>query len=130
MQILKYFTVQYLFQSGFINLARSDWAYIYLAGALTLGGLALLIFSLGVKDRLLKYIISKWIALLLTIGILALLWSLFRYQAVATLSARIIIILIYLIGLAWTVSIIRFWRGPYRHQKKAFRNEQLKRKYI
>ncbi len=128
--ISQYFTTQYLFQTGFVNLRLSDKLFFWIAATLVLIAVAKFIYKMGVRDQLTKSLLIRWFWLCLTIGLLGLIWSAFRYEAVVSLSARIIVILIYLGGLVWAGYVIKYWCGTYRRLRKEQNEQQLKQKYM
>lgn len=129
-RLSKYFTNQYWFQTGFVNPTRSDLIFFSVALILFVAAIGFSIFNAGVKNRLLKDLIGRWIVLGYTIGGLGLIWSGLRYQAILSLSAHVVIISFYIIGLVWAGYLIKYWRGDYKKLQQVQKQEMQKQKYM
>jgi hypothetical protein len=128
--ISKFFSYQYLFETGFVNLSSSDRAFFIISSTLLAIGLGAAIFNFGSRDVLRRRLVNRWVTLLVTIGGLGLIWCLFRYEAVASLSAHIIILALYLAALVWAYYILRYTFTVYKKLRAEYQQQQIKNKYL
>lgn len=128
--ISKLFSYTFWFQTGFVNLGRTDKIYFAVSALLFIVGVALGIFSGGMRERFNKHLARRWMTLGMTIGGSGLVWSFLRYEAVQSISARLIAFLIYVIGVVWAYYIVRFWLKDYRVLKADHEKEQLRQRYL
>jgi len=130
MDKLKYlFSYEYLIQTGLKSLTSTDKVYWLLALILLALGIFAFIYKYG-KNPLTRALAARWDHMLLTTSLLALVWTLFRYQLVNTLSAHIFIFIVYLVGLVWAVKIARYYFGKYKVQLADYQREEMKKKYM
>lgn len=124
------FTTEYLFGGTIPGFGPSDKFFLLLSVLLVVVGIALWIFSKATKNKLKKDLFSRWQTMFLTIGVAGLAWAGMRYELVRFLSAHIVIILIYLLGLYWAFRILRYWLGEYRKILAQQEKDQLRNKYL
>ena len=126
----KLLSYSFWFQTGFVNLGRTDKIYLTISALLLLVGIAIGIFSGGMRDRYNKLLARRWMTLGITIGLCGLAWSFLRFEAVQSISAHIVAFIIYAAGLVWAYFIVRFWLKDYRVLRAEHEKEQLRQKYL
>lgn len=125
-----FFSSEYLIGGTIPGFAPSDKFFLLISAILVVVGIALWIFTKATKSKLQKDLFSRWQVLSLTIGLAGLIWAGMRYELIRFLSMHIIVILIYVAGLYWAFTIVRYWLGEYRGLKKQLELEQQKSKYL
>lgn len=127
----KYLTAQYWFGNPVppaITLA--DKTVFWVSLVVFVVGFALVIYKTRVKDKGKKYLISRIYTLLLTIGLLGMIWFGLRDQLIKMFGVRIVPILIYLVGLWWAWMLWKYYKNVYLRDKYLAEQEQLKSKYL
>jgi len=114
--------------SSFLNQIDKNFGYFFLG--LLLVGIIIRIFVWLSKNQLNRRLLLKFWHLLLTIGILGLLWFGFRYENTPILSIRAWMGSILIIGLIWLVFVLKFLAFDYRKLKSEYEREVLKNKYV
>lgn len=131
MQLIhKLFSPDYLFGYAYSGLTRSDKIY-FAAGLILLAlGIFSFIYKLASKNRHKREYMQRWVNMFLTIGILVVIWFGLRYELIQGLSARIVVLFIYLWGLVWAIFILRYHLKKYRPAMNEYIKDQQRKKYM
>ncbi|MDB4939801.1 MAG: hypothetical protein JWO40_226 [Candidatus Doudnabacteria bacterium] len=125
------FTSEYMFAPSFVGLhSISDKLFLALALILLAIAIFFVVTIKNIKNPIQKNLYSRWQNLGFTISILVLIWIFLRYEGIAQISDHWIVLVIYLIGLIWAGSIIRYVLNQYKPKMDAYKGEQLKKKYM
>jgi hypothetical protein len=123
-------TSRYWFGQALPGFHSTDYVYLAYAVLLVIVGIGLVLYKRSTKDRLRKDLISRWYHFAFTIGILGLLWTLFRYELVRTLSLRAVIFAIYTAGDIWLIYLLKYTLVDYKKKRELADREEQKRKYM
>ena len=98
----------YWFSQPYI--ARGGLAWVWFGGfmALLIGGVALQIARQYQTEALKKEVLRRWVNLLLTMGILGLIWMFLRQERIPVLAWRAWLLIWLALGLVWLYKIFRY----------------------
>lgn len=131
MQLIhKLFSPDYLFGYAYNGITRSDKIYFAMALILLALGIFTFVYKLASKNRHKREYLQRWVNMFLTIGVLGAIWFGLRYELIQGLSSRIIVLLIYLWGIAWAIFIIRHYFKKYRPTMAEYVKDQQRKKYM
>jgi len=129
-----YFSSQFLFGTGVILYSHGDRYLLIFNIILFLAGVLVNVLSSrkSKKNQPASVLLGKWASLLLTMGVLTMLWSVMREQGIVLLSSHIIVAGLYLITIIWALPIIKYQCTKYKvfaaeHKKLVEREKYLPR---
>ena len=129
-----YFSSQFIFGTGITLYSRGDKYLLIFNIILFLAGVLVNVMASrkNTKNQPKAVLLAKWASLLLTIGVIALLWSVMREQGIVLLSSHVIIAATYIVAIIWAVPIIKYQCTKYKsfaaeHQKMIEREKYLPR---
>ena len=126
----KYFSSQYWFGNPVPPaLGHADKLAFVIGLVLAAIGFALMYYRTTIKDRAKKNLIAKKYNLLITIGLLAMVWFGFRFELIKIFGTRIVVAIIYVVGLIWAYYVWRYYKRVYLHDKYLAEQEQIKNRY-
>ncbi len=130
MNFKKIFTSDFFFTIDIAKLHRTDWV-VFIVGALLIAvGLFISILRRNKANPYSKSVLSRLSRLFITIGLLELLWFLFRFEAVKWFGTRFTAALVLLIGLIWLAAILKDYFKNHKKRTTEWEKEQLKLKYL
>jgi fatty acid desaturase len=126
-----YLSAAFLLSTGVGVYSHADKVLLYFNALLIVGGvLTWYFYNRERENRAYKMLMQRFTSMLLTIGILASIWSILREQGVVMLSSHVVILAIYLVLLIWLVTIIKFEATDYQVLVEAQRKEDARQKYL
>lgn len=127
-----YFSSNYLFTPSIPGFPfhLSDKLYFQFGILLFVIALALAFFRRSLRNPVKKNLLKRWQSLTLTIGMLALVWTAFRYEDIPFFSMRIWIWVIYIIGLIWAGYVLKYWLKHHKKHLLEFEAEEIKKRYM
>jgi hypothetical protein len=127
----KYLTAQYWFgQPIYPAYGKADQAVFILGLVLTAIGFGLMYYRTVVKDKPKKRLLSRIYNPLITIGLLSVLWFGMRYELIQMFSTRIVVVLIYLVGLIWAYYVWKYYKNVYQREIYMSEQEQQRNRYL
>lgn len=111
----------------------SDKIFLIIGALLVLGGIIALVYVFFAHNEFLEKV-AKWKAkVLITIGLLEMLWFVFRYEYVQVFSVRLVAVLLLVIGAFWMYYPVKYFFTRYKvdlaeAERKASREKYLNRK--
>jgi hypothetical protein len=126
----RFFSTEYLFQINRVALTRADKVFLIIGLALVAIAVVVRIAMFFMKDRLKRGLFSRFFNLILTIGLLEVLWYGLRYEHVVFFGSHFVALIFLLIGLVWLGFIIKYWWKVYPLEKEKMRKENVKLKYL
>ncbi len=82
------------------------------------------------KDKLRSSLDNLWFLVTFWIGLFSLLWAGLRYETVEYLSANVIDLTIFVIGIVWALFILKYQFTTYRRARMLYNKELEKKKYL
>lgn len=126
-----YFSANFLLSTGVGVYSNGDKALLYLNLAMVIGGaITAIIAGRQHGKHAFKILLQRFASLLLTMGIIALIWSVLREQGVVMISSHVVVLAVYLIALIWLIMIIRYEATDYQVLAEAERREEERQKYL
>lgn len=127
----KFWDPSYLFGRNPALLSRSDNIFLW-AGAtfIAICVIAKILALRSDKQNPTRFLFNRLFHNFLTMGLLVLIWSGFRYENIPWLSTHIVILVLFLIWLIWIIFIVKYALSEYPKQKKIWQEEKVKRKYL
>lgn len=127
-----YISAQFLLSTGVAAYSRGDKFLLLFNAILFILGIIFSVVSSRIKrkNQAASKLIARWSALLITMGVLALFWSLLREQGIVLLSAHIIILLIYICALIWVYYVLRYQFTVHKSLAAEQRRLAEKQKYL
>ena len=122
--------IQSLFQINPLFINPQEKLFLFLGGALVLLAIVFKIAAVLAPSPMDKKVRNKFYGLFLTVGLLELLWYLFRWQNARFLGTPFVAWLLILIGLAWLVFILVGFFKSYKSEKGNWEKEQARLKYL
>ncbi len=113
-----------------VTVHLTDKIVLYVGAGLLLLGVIFLIIKLISSDKLKKPHFRSISSILITTGLLEMLWYVLRWQYVSVLGARLTALLIGLVGLICLWKPISYFVFKYRSDVNLLSKEELKDKYL
>lgn len=110
-----------LFEKGF---------FILFAAMIILGALVRIVARKKGTDRFAKDVKMRWGAMLLTMGLLGLVWFFFTYEGVSLFGARFWFLIWLVGGTVWAVSILRYAKNKIPGMKEQAKSHADANKYL
>ena len=126
----KFFTVAYMFGPYAIAMSRSEKMFFGISVLLLVLSAILYVAKHTSKDKLRSGLLSLWFHVTFWIGLFSLLWAGLRYETVEYLSANIIDVAIFVIGIVWALFILKYEFTTYRRARALYDKELEKKKYM
>ncbi|OGF02899.1 MAG: hypothetical protein A3J07_01475 [Candidatus Doudnabacteria bacterium RIFCSPLOWO2_02_FULL_49_13] len=122
----------YLFGPVPTDFTRSDVIFFWTAVIFVALAAAAKVFTVtrDLRQSPRRHLLNRFFHLLLTTGLLVLLWAGFRFETIPLLSTRIIALGLFVVGLVWFGFIAKFFFGDFRIRQKLWEDEAIKRKYL
>ncbi len=111
-------------------LDKYDYAFGYGLAAVALAGILFWVLGYFIRHPVLKIGIAKWRRLLVTTGLIGIVWFAFRYENTPILGRRWWIGLLAVIGLIWLIYILKYMFTKFREEKTEYETNLLKSKYM
>lgn len=124
------FSKEFWFGIDRFGLHLTDRIILIGGAVLVLAGVVMLIVKFISNNHLLKPYFAKITSVLLTIGLLEMLWFLLRTQYVNALGTRFTAAGILLVGLLWLIQPLRYLLFQYKIDYELFQKQQQKEKYL
>jgi hypothetical protein len=105
------------------------WAFYIFAGMVLASGL-LFALRFSIKHTIVKQALRKFIILLLTVGIVGIIWYAFRFEGTPIFAKRIWAGLILLGGVIWIGFVLKYMLFRFNADKSEYDNNLLKSKYL
>ena len=113
-----------------IEMSRSEKLYFAISILLLILSAIIFIAKRMSKDKLFRVLARKWFNVVFWVGLIALVWSGFRYETIQYLSANVIVLLDFIVGVVWAACIVKYQLTTYRQLRVDFEKEQVKLKYM
>lgn len=126
----KFFTVAYLFGPYAIQMSRSEKLFAAFSVLLLIISAIVYTTKRMSKDVLYRKIAGRWTHLTFWIGLLGVLWAALRYEAIEYLSANVIVLLFFLVGLIWAIRTLVYQLTTYRQLRMDYEKQEQKKKYM
>ena len=123
-------TQEFWFGIDRVGLHLTDRVILIGGAAIVVSGIVVLIIRFIKGDHLLKPALAKMTSVLLTIGLLEMLWFLLRAQYVNALGTRFTAVGILLVGLLWLIQPIRYLFFQYPAEYAEWEKQKSKEKYL
>ena len=121
----------YLIGPNPTDLARSDTVFLWLSLVFIVAAIALGLLAyweeLGNPK---KVLLARLWHLLLTTGLLGLVWAGARYENVRLVSTHLAIFIVFLIGFIWFATIAKYFFTRFRKERQIWQEQALKQKYL
>lgn len=124
------FSQEFWFGIDRARLHLTDRIILFGGAALVVSGIVILIVRFISNNHLLKPYFAKLTSVLLTIGILEMLWFLLRTQYVNALGTRFTAAGILLVGMLWLIGPIRYLLTQYKTDYELYERQKQKEKYL
>ena len=108
---------------------QDQWVFYIFAGMI-LASILLFGLKFAIKHVIVKKALRKWINLLLTVGLIGIVWYAFRFEGTPIFAKRIWAALILLGGLIWAGFILKYMLFKFNSDKSEYDNNLLKSKYL
>jgi len=133
--ILNQIDLSKIFDPNLIFEASPDPQGFYLYIAIIYGLILVLAIILGVISRrnpqsVYKKLRSKTIYLMLFVGLVGLMLTFFRWQAIPYIGSRLMVLALWIVAIAWLVEIIWYWLFILPQQKKLQQEKENFEKYL
>lgn len=126
----KLISLDYLFTIDRLNLAPTDWWYMYIGIGLVVIAAALRIVERALKNPFDRQLARKLFVLCLFAGLAEIIWFGARYQNVRFFGTHFVALIILLATFVWgSILKIRYWMKR-SGQLSAWQKEQIKQKYL
>lgn len=128
--VQKVFSEKYLFEIDRIALQRSDNMFFVLGIILVVAATVLRVTNMYIQNPVVKKFQHRWFKLAATIGVLEVVWFGLRWENVRFFGTHFIALIILVIGVFWTVAILKYAWRTFALDKQQWEKQQLKLKYL
>lgn len=126
----KFLTMNFLFSINPLGVEKIDKLFVLTSVCLIVLSIGLRFYSKVTKNDITTRLLKRLFKLLLTIGLLGVVWFGARYENVKFFGSHFVYLIIILVGLVWLGFIVSYIFRNFRKEKNAWEKEQLKLKYI
>jgi len=121
----------YLFGPNPLEMSRSDWGLLWLAGGFVLIGIGAKILAVSAATNSPRKVLgNRFFHLFATVGFFLLLWAGARFENIPWISTHLTALLLLILWLVWFSFIAKYFFFGFRSQTKQWEEEERKRKYL
>jgi Ca2+/Na+ antiporter len=131
MDFTKLWDKTYLFGPNPLDISRSDRIFFLVAIVFVVCGIISKVLAARQPSRSPRqHLLNRLYHLFLTSGFLVLLWVGARFENIPWIAAHVVVLLLFLIWLAWLLFIAKYFFKEYHIHQKLWKEEELKQKYL
>jgi hypothetical protein len=121
----------YLFGPNPLDLTRSDFIFFWCAIGFVVISVVSKIFAIKQRSGSpQRFLYNRFFHLVLTMGILIFIWVGARRESIPWIETHFLVLLLFAISLVWFAFIFKYFTGQFRRDRKIWKDEETKRKYL
>lgn len=127
----KLWDTKYIFGPNPVVFSRSDYVFFYAAAAFVVIAIIAKVLTLRTDTgNPIRKLWDRFYHLLLTTGLLMLLWAGARYENIPWIGTHFVVLVLLLIAAVWLGFILWYRLLHFPHERRHFQEESTKQKYL